>query len=159
VRKRRYSDDARRLLILVWSLMGRPNSKYFAVMRHEWMPLLQAGGDLQQPFASEESIAEMLAMSAASIERYLAPVRRQFEIKGISATKPDPAMRNSIAIRTLMDDTDWIPGMVEADTVVHCGPTLRGECARTLTVTDMNVYHRFVLCVVITGIGQGDRLI
>jgi hypothetical protein len=55
VRKRRYSDDARRLLILVWSLMGRPNSKYFAVMRHEWMPLLQAGGDLQQPSASRES--------------------------------------------------------------------------------------------------------
>jgi hypothetical protein len=51
VRKRRYSDDARRLLIHVWSLMGRPNSKYFAVMRHEWMPLLHAGGDLRQPFA------------------------------------------------------------------------------------------------------------
>jgi hypothetical protein len=24
---------------------------------------------------------------------------------------------------------------------------------------DVAVYHRFVLCVVITGIGQGDRLI
>jgi hypothetical protein len=64
-------------------------------------------------------------------------VRRQFEIRGISATKPDPAMRNSIQLRALMDDIDWIPGMVEADTVVHCGPTLRGECARTLTITDM----------------------
>jgi hypothetical protein len=70
--------------------MGQPNSKYFAVMRHEWMPLLQAGGDLQQPFASKESIAEMLAMSAASIERYLALVRRQFEIRGSARPELHP---------------------------------------------------------------------
>jgi hypothetical protein len=46
-------------------------------------------------------------MSAASIECHPAPVRRQFEIRGISATKPDPAMRNSIQLRALMDDVDW----------------------------------------------------
>lgn len=55
VRKRHCTDDACRLLTHVWSLMGLPNSKYFAVMRHEWIRLLQAGDDLQQPSASRES--------------------------------------------------------------------------------------------------------
>jgi hypothetical protein len=36
-------------------------------------------------------------------------------------------------------------------------PSARDGVSQTLVVTC--VYHRFVLCVVITGIGQSDRLI
>lgn len=32
-----------------------------------------------------------------------------------------------------------MPGFFEGDTVAHCGPTLRGEFARTLNLTDMNI--------------------
>jgi len=58
-------------------------------------------------------------------------------VKGISTTKPSPLLRNSIAIRTCADEAPEHPGVIEADTVAHCGPTLVGEFARTLTMTDM----------------------
>jgi len=40
-------------------------------------------------------------------------------------------------IRTVTDERDTVSGAIEADTVAHCGPTLRGEFCRTLTMTDM----------------------
>ncbi|MDI3313009.1 MAG: transposase family protein [Mycobacterium sp.] len=58
-------------------------------------------------------------------------------IKGISTTKPSPLLRNSISIRTCADEAPEAPGVIEADTVAHCGPTLIGEFARTLTMTDL----------------------
>ncbi|WP_331211988.1 MULTISPECIES: integrase catalytic domain-containing protein [Mycobacterium] len=58
-------------------------------------------------------------------------------IKGISTTKPSPLLRNSITIRTCADEAPDAPGVIEADTVAHCGPTLIGEFARTLTMTDL----------------------
>ena len=77
-------------------------------------------------------------MSAATVDRYLAPVRAGFELKGKSATKPGPLLRNSIAIRKAGDELEDVPGMLECDTVDHCGPTLQGEFVRTLTMTDMS---------------------
>src|SRR5512139_3406912 len=58
-------------------------------------------------------------------------------IKGISTTKPSPLLRNSIAIRTCADEAPQAPGVIEVDTVAHCGPTLIGEFTRTLTMTDL----------------------
>jgi len=49
---------------------------------------------------------------------------------GISTTKPGALLRSSITIRKAGDE-------VEADTVPHCGPTLTGEFARTVNLTDM----------------------
>ncbi|KAB7791263.1 integrase catalytic domain-containing protein [Bifidobacterium leontopitheci] len=45
-------------------------------------------------------------------------------------------MRGSTAIRKACDELDGLPGNVEADTVAHCGPSLKGEFCRTLTVVD-----------------------
>ena len=47
-------------------------------------------------------------------------------------------LRNSITIRKAGDALEDVPGMLECDTVAHCGPTLQGEFARTLTMTDMS---------------------
>lgn len=137
VKARRYSDDARSLLEHVWMLMGMPCGKYLVVMRDLWIPLLDAAGDLDKPFATEAARAELAAMSAATVDRYLAPARDRMRLKGISTTKPSPRLRNSIKIRTVADERDGRPGAIEADTVAHCGPTFVGEFARTLTMTDM----------------------
>ncbi|MDR3069085.1 MAG: transposase family protein [Cellulomonas sp.] len=76
-------------------------------------------------------------MSPATVDRYLAPARARMQVKGMSATRPSPLLRTSIKVRKAGDELDGSPGMVEADTVAHCGPTLVGEFARTLTMTDM----------------------
>jgi hypothetical protein len=137
LRPRGYSDDARALLEHVWALMGMPCGKYLMVMLGLWLPLLAEAGDLDRPFATEQALTELAAMSAATADRYLKPARDRMRIRGISTTKPSPLLRNSIAIRTCADEAPERPGVIEADTVAHCGPTLIGEFARTLTMTDV----------------------
>ncbi|WP_345602959.1 integrase catalytic domain-containing protein [Tomitella cavernea] len=137
LRTRRFSDDARTLLEHVWALMGMPCGKYLVVMVDLWLPLLAEAGDLDTPFATDETTAELKAMSAATVDWYLKPARDRMRIKGISTTTPAPLLRNSIAIRTCTDEAPDTPGVIEADTVAHCGPTLIGEFARTLTMTDI----------------------
>lgn len=137
LRPRGFSDDARDLLEHVWALMGMPCGKYLVVMLGLWLPLLAEAGDLDKPFATEQALAELEAMSAATVDRYLKPARDRMRIKGISTTKPSPLLRNSITIRTCADEAPDAPGVIEADTVAHCGPTLIGEFARTLTMTDV----------------------
>ena len=69
--------------------------------------------------------------------KHLKPVRDATRAKGVSATRPaGKLLRNSITIRKVGDELDGLPGNVEADTVAHCGPSLRGEFCRTLTVVD-----------------------
>lgn len=50
---------------------------------------------------------------------------------------PGLLLRNSITIRKAGDALEDVPGMLECDTVSHCGPTLQGEFARTLTMKEM----------------------
>ena len=71
LRPRSFSDDARALLEHVWALMGMPCGKYLVVMLDLWLPLLAAAGDLDKPFATEQALAELKAMSAATVDRYL----------------------------------------------------------------------------------------
>jgi hypothetical protein len=53
-------------------------------------------------------------------------------------TKPSPLLRSSITIRKATDEVEAAPGFFEGDTVAHCGPTLKGEFARTVNLTDMH---------------------
>jgi hypothetical protein len=137
LRARGYSDDARALLRHVWALMGFPCGKYLVAVLELWLPLLAEAGDLDRPFATAGAVGELEAMSAATVDRYLAPDRAAVELKGIAATRPSPLLRNSIKVRKASDEHDGTPGLVEADTVAHCGPSLIGEFARTLTMTDV----------------------
>ena len=77
-------------------------------------------------------------MSAASIDRYLKPAKATDQIRGVSTTKPSPLLRSSIQVRRAGDEVEAEPGFFEGDTVAHCGPTLKGEFARTVNLTDMH---------------------
>lgn len=138
LRPKQYSDDARALLEHVWALMGTPCGKYLTVMLPLWLPLMEEAGDLDTPFATPATIAEIQVMSPATIDRYLAPARRRMQLRGMSTTTPAPqVLRNSIGLSKAGDAPPTTPGVIEADTVAHCGPTFQGEFCRTLTMTDL----------------------
>jgi len=137
LRPKGYGDDSRLLLELVWALMGFPCGKYVVVMLGMWLPRMVAAGDLDRPFATKKAIAELGAMSAATIDRYLEPARVSMCLRGVSTTTPSPLLRNSIGLSKAGDAPATTPGVIEADTVAHCGPTSVGEFVRTLTMTDM----------------------
>jgi hypothetical protein len=69
--------------------------------------------------------AELLAMSSATIDRYLRPARARDQIKGKSTTKASPLLRSAVTIRKATDEVETAPGFFEGDTVAHCGPTLK----------------------------------
>ena len=48
-------------------------------------------------------------------------------------------LRSSIKIRKSGVEVESEPGFFEGDTVAHCGPTLKGEFARTLNLTDVHI--------------------
>ena len=48
-------------------------------------------------------------------------------------------LRSSVKIRKATDEVETSPGFFEGDTVAHCGPTLKGEFARTLNLTDVRI--------------------
>ena len=138
-RARKYSYDALRTLQRVWAFSGGECGKYLAVSMPSLLDALERHGELVIGKARywPEVRAELLAMSPATIDRYLAPARAKDPLRGKTTTKPSPLLRTSITVRKAGDEVEDSPGFFEGDTVAHCGPTLKGEFARTLNLTDM----------------------
>ena len=148
-RSPKYSYDALKVLQKVWAASGGQCGKYLAASmavqldgleRHDELVF---GRDRYSPAVREE----LLAMSAASIDRYLMPVKAKDQIKGKSTTKPSPLLRSSVKIRKATDEIEAAPGFFEGDTVAHCGPTLKGEFARTLNLTCVHTGWTFTRTV------------
>lgn len=59
------------------------------------------------------------------------------QLRGITTTKPSPLLRDSIGLSKVGDAPVTTPGVIEANTVAHCGPTFVGEFVRTLTMTNL----------------------
>ncbi|MCD6047753.1 MAG: hypothetical protein K0S08_1400 [Gammaproteobacteria bacterium] len=58
-------------------------------------------------------------------------------MSGLSGTKPGTLLKNHIPIK--VDHWDVTkPGFLEADTVAHCGTSLAGNFAWTITYTDIS---------------------
>ena len=64
------------------------------------LDLLEASGELDdEPRYTPAVRDELVAMSAATNDRYLAPVRATEQLRGKSTTKTGPLLRSSIKIR------------------------------------------------------------
>jgi hypothetical protein len=85
----------------------------------------------------EDTAALLVGMSAATVDRRLAPERKKYAVKGRSCTKPGTLLKSQIPVRTWADWDDAVPGFVEIDLVSHDGGNPAGEHAWTLTVTDI----------------------
>ena len=139
-RSPKYSDDASQVLQRVWAWAGGPCGKYLAVAMPSLLEALERHRELVVGRDRYDAAvrAELVAMSAATIDRYLAPARSRDPIRGVSTTKASPLLRSSITIRKAGDEVEDEPGFFEGDTVAHCGPTARGEYARTVNLTDVH---------------------
>lgn len=135
----KYSAAARKLLEWLWATSGGLCGKYLTVALEGLLASLEHHGVLafgKRGYRPEVK-AELLAMSAATIDRYLSDARSKGQLKGISSSKPSPLLRTSIKIRKAGDEVETEPGFFECDTVAHCGPRLIGEFARTVNFTDV----------------------
>jgi len=106
--------------------------KRLAEMRELWLPHYEARyGRLEK-----ELRKRVLKISAAQIDRLLAPRKGSYGGRGRCGTKPGGLLKTHIPIRT--DNWDITgPGFLEADTVAHCGGSLEGDFVWSVTYTDI----------------------
>jgi len=128
------------------------DSHVFYPLRKVWIAADGICGKRLQPFIPElvrvlkredelkitkKVEVKLLTVSSATIDRMLKGVRRGYELKGRSTTKPGTLLRSTIPISMFSDWDEKRPGFFEADLVALCGESVRGEYVNCLDMTDV----------------------
>jgi hypothetical protein len=128
-----YGEAERRVLKVIWLAAEQPCGRRLKAALGIWMPHYEKRhGVLPAPLRTK-----VLAVSAATIDRLLAPCRVALGSRGRCGTRPGTLLRSQIAVRTEHWDVSG-PGYLEADTVAHCGESMAGEFCYSLTMTDVH---------------------
>jgi Integrase core domain len=130
----KYGPEVIAALTVCWTVLDMPAGKRLAPMLKELVVVLRHFGEL---VIDDATAALLVSMSAATIDRRLAPERRTHRLKGRGRTKPGSLLKSQIPVRTWADWDEDRPGFVEIDLVSHDGGSLWGQFAFTLTVTDI----------------------
>lgn len=117
-----------RHLKALWEGMERACSKKMVAAMPQWLPYYE------DKTLTPAVKAKLLKVSPATIDRLLKPFKHAPQ-RGKSATTRS-ALLGAIPIELLHGEIDR-PGFLEGDTVAHCGTSLNGVFANTLTVTDL----------------------
>src|ERR1019366_1863274 len=79
---------------------------------------------------------QLLALSAATLDRLLQPLRVRYPGKGLAGPKPGTLLKHHLPVRPGHWDITR-PGFIEADTVAHGGSSLAGNFVWSLVLTDI----------------------
>lgn len=123
----KYGPEVVQHLKILWEATNRVCSKKLKAALPLWLDFYKD--------ASVEVKRKLLAMSASTIDKKLKPYR-EAPRKGLSTTLGLRAMMSKIPLKLLEGDATE-PGWVEMDTVAHCGDSIAGAYAHTITVTDI----------------------
>jgi hypothetical protein len=134
VRSVRYGEELQGPLERVWATYGGLCGKRLAPFMAEALEAMERFGELR---VTDEQRTLLVSMSAATIDRRLAPARRRLGIKGRSGTKPGTLLKRQIPIRTFADWDEDRPGFLEIDLVAHDGGFSSGEYCQSLDATDV----------------------
>lgn len=126
-RRRIYNDFVIQHLKRLWIDMGQICSRRMKKALRRWIR------DYDCP-ANTKIL--LIQMSKSTIDDYLRPYRAQYRRHWNSGTQSGKFIKTIIPLKTLDYKVDGL-GVVEADTVHHCGGSLTGAYALTLTVTDI----------------------
>ena len=129
-----YGPAVTKALVKCWAVLRAPAGKRRAPMLAVVVPILRRDNELT---LTDAEAASLVRISAATIDRRLAPERAKLISRGPSHTKPGMLLKSQIPIRTWADWDDAVPGFVEIDLVGHEGGNASGEFCFTLTVTDI----------------------
>src|ERR1700742_392193 len=129
-----YGPEVIAALRKIWAILDAPCGKRLAPFLPDIVDRLTACGELS---LTDEVRYQLVRMSAATIDRRLAPDPPRWHPHGRARTKPGSLLKSQIPIRTWADWDDNRPGFVEIDLVSHDGGNATGEHAWTLTVTDI----------------------
>lgn len=133
-RARQYDESVFKALKKVWRTADYICGKRLVVFIRETLPCLLRNGELR---ISRKTQAKLMRISAASIDRMLAPERKARKLKRRSGTKSGTLLKHQIPVRTFANWDDTQPGFLEIDLVGHDGGSTAGEYCQTLDATDV----------------------
>ena len=145
-----YPEKLIRILEQVWEAAQQP----WAVRLKEALPLWLPWIERRWALTVQER-RQLLAMSAATIERRLAGYRRKRSRKIYGKTKPGRWLRQTIPIQTESWDVPE-PGWLEVDSVSHSGSAAEGLWAYSVNQTDL--FSGWVECRATLGKGAQEVL-
>ena len=129
--ERRYGE-IQPVVQYIWLQAEQPCGKRLVPILRQWLPYYERRFER----LSRGHRQLMGQISAATLDRLLAPARAEQVSRGRGGTKPGSLLRSEIPIRTGTWDLSR-PGYLEADSVAHCGASLAGNFIWSLTYTDI----------------------
>ena len=133
-RRKKYGPEELKALRKIWAVLGMPAGKRLAPYLAEIVPVMERCGELE---LDEPVRDKLLSISAATVDRMMAPERKRIQLKGRKGTKPGTLLKHQIPIRTFEGHDLAEPGFMEIDLVGHEGGNAQGDFAHTLDVTDV----------------------
>jgi hypothetical protein len=132
---RTYDQAAVEVLQRCWAVLDGPSGKRLKPALDDVLDNMLRHGRLNDDPAT---IAMVRRMSAATIDRRLAPARIGLVAgKGISHTRPGSLLKSSIPMKTWQEWNDTIPGIIQIDLVGHDGGDANGHFHYSLDATDV----------------------
>ena len=144
-----YGSDLVPALRVAWEAADRICSKRLAPFMAELVPILERHHELE---LSDAMRAQLVAMSASTMERLLAPLRRRLPGRRPTTTQSVTALKALIPIRTCAERKTSEVGHIEADLAAHCGTSSEGFYLNTLVAVDLA--SGWTECAPVWGKGQ-----
>ena len=135
LRTRKYGTEEFKALRKIWAVLSMPSGKRLAPYMEEIVRVLERCSELELGPGVRDNL---LSVSAATIDRMMAPERKRIRLKGRRGTKPGTLLKHQVPIRTFDGHDQEEPGFLEIDLVGHEGGNTHGDFAQTLDVTDVS---------------------
>jgi hypothetical protein len=132
--RRIYQEAVKEALIVLWEASDRICGKRLKAL----LPSLLEAMERHEHLQLEDGVrTQLLAMSAATIDRQLRAVREKASGGRKRGTARKNRVRKLVPVRTFADWDGVGPGYLEMDMVVHCGTRAEGSFVHTLVLTDV----------------------
>jgi hypothetical protein len=131
-RKAKYGAVVIGALAVIWQAAGYPCSARLKALLPLWLPWA-----IKRLKISQHTEEKLRSISAATIDRRLAPKKLKLKKRLYGRTKPGTLLKHHIPIKTDSWDVKT-PGFTEADLVSYSGNSASGEFLHSLNVTDIH---------------------
>ena len=129
--RRVYDEAVQQVLIVAWEVSDRICGKRLKSVLPSIIEAMERHGHLDVEQIVRDKV---LAVSAATIDRLLKPVRMKTKRRRSKCKKK---VSKQVPIKTFSDWNEPAPGYLEIDFVAHCGGSLSGSFIHSLVATDV----------------------
>ncbi len=147
-----YHEDLIGVLVQCWAVLDGPCGKRLKASLPHTLDNVRRHGHVT---VSDTDAKALLTMSAATMDRRLAPYRQGLIARGTSLTRPGSMLKNSIPMKTWHEWNDTLPGFLEIDLVGHEGGDNNGEFYYSLDAVDVATGWNEVITVR----SKGERIV